>query len=277
MTDVRDNLAGTAANDARANPRGDFIWYELMTTDAEGAKAFYDAVVGWDIGPGVAEFGGYRMIGRSDGGFAGGILPITDDMQQHGSRPRWLGYIHVEDVDAAVGAIEAAGGKTWMAATDIPSVGRVALVTDPQSAPFYVMKPTPPANNPDARSDVFSASEQQRVGWNELQTSDVDAARGFYGDQFGWTSDEFMPMGEMGEYRFFARGGTRLGAIFNAGHGQPPHWRFYIRVPSIDAAKQVAEEHGATIHMGPHQVPTGDYVIIGSDPQGAEFALVGGK
>jgi len=64
--------------------------------------------------------------------------------------------------------------------------------------------------------------------------------------------------------------------MFNASNGQPSHWRFYIRVPSISAAKDAAEKGGGTIHTGPHQVPTGEYVVIGSDPQGAEFALVGG-
>ena len=81
----------------------------------------------------------------------------------------------------------------------------------------------------------------------------------------------------MGLYRFFDHDGTRIGALFNASNGQPPHWRYYFRVPSITKAKEAAEQKGGTIHMGPHQVPTGDWVVIGSDPQGAEFALVGGE
>ena len=255
---------------------GQYIWYELMTTDAEGAKAFYDAVVGWDIKEGAPEFGGYRMIGRADGGFAGGVLPISDDMAGKGGRPRWLGYLSVSDVDAKVAAIEAAGGKTWMPATDIPNVGRVALVSDPQAAPFYVMKPIPPAGSPDASSDVFSSEGLGRCGWNELQTSDVDAARRFYREQFGWGSDEFMDMGEHGLYRFFDHDGTRIGALFSA-KDQMPHWRYYFRVASIGASKAIAEKTGGTIATGPHQVPTGDWVIIGTDPQGAEFALVGGE
>jgi len=258
------------------SPQGEFIWYELMSPDPEGSKAFYDAVVGWDISEAAPEFQGYRMIGRSDGKFAGGVLPISAEMQQHGARPTWLGYIHVTDVDRSVGKIEQAGGKSLMPATDIPNVGRIAMVADPQGAPFYVMKPIPPAGDPNAKSDVFSASEQQRVGWNELQTSDVEGARRFYGDQFGWGSEEYMDMGEMGLYRFFDQQGTRIGALFDASNGQRSHWRFYIRVPSISAAKDAAERGGGTIHMGPHQVPTGEYVVIGSDPQGAEFALVGG-
>jgi hypothetical protein len=277
MSDVREQPAATTSAASSSNPRGAFIWYELMTPDPEGAKAFYDAVVGWDIGPAVPEYSGYRMIGRSDGKFAGGVLPLTDEMRQHGARPTWLGYNYVDDVDGSVAAIERAGGKTFMAPFDIANVGRVAMVADPQGAPFYVMKPVPPANDPNAQSDVFSPDAEQRVGWNELQTSDVEGARRFYGEQFGWNSDEFMSMGEMGDYRFFARDGERIGALFNAGNGQPPHWRFYIRVQSISAAKQTAERMGGTIHMGPHQVPTGDWVIVGSDPQGAEFALVGGQ
>jgi predicted enzyme related to lactoylglutathione lyase len=96
---------------------------------------------------------------------------------------------------------------------DIPNIGRIALISDPQGAPIYLMKPIPPADDPTAKSDVFSPSEQQRVGWNELSTTDPAGARRFYGEQLGWTSDEFMPMGEMGEYRFFDHRGTRIGAL----------------------------------------------------------------
>jgi predicted enzyme related to lactoylglutathione lyase len=219
----------------------------------------------------------YRMIGRSDGGNAGGVLRLTGEMAGHGARPTWLGYLNVADVDATAASIEAAGGKTLMPPTDIAGVGRIAMVADPQGAPFYIMTPMPPTDGSSGgKSDVFSADAQQRVGWNELQTGDVAAARTFYGEQFGWETGDFMDMGEMGEYRFIDHGGERLGALFNAANGQPPHFRFYFRVPSIAAAKATAEAKGGTIHMGPHQVPTGDWIVIGSDPQGAEFALVGG-
>ena len=274
MTDVRD--APATANENQPAATGGFIWYELMTPDPEGAKGFYDDVVGWDIGEGVPEYGGYRMIGRSDGGYAGGVLPLNDEMQQHGARPTWLGYIHVADVDDAAKSIEAAGGTTLMPANDIPNVGRIAMVADPQGAPFYIMKPIPPANDAKAESDVFSTDAQQRVGWNELNTSDPAAARAFYTGQFSWGADEFMDMGDMGEYRFLERNSTRIGALCGVMPGGQPKWRYYIRVPSIAKAKEVAEARGGTINMGPHQVPTGDYIIIGTDPQGAEFALVGG-
>ena len=92
-----------------------------MTTDPDGAKRFYDAVVGWTIGERIDRRSDYRMIGRSDGGFAGGVLPLTDEMRSHGARPVWLGYLGVDDVDATVAQIEAKGGQVLMPACDIPT------------------------------------------------------------------------------------------------------------------------------------------------------------
>src|SRR5438046_2561378 len=127
MTDVLD-ISAPSTTTSQESPRGDFLWYELMTPDPDGAKAFYDAVVGWNIEAQSQFPNGYRMIGRSDGKFAGGVLPLNDEMQQHGARPTWLGYILVDDVDATAAAVERSGGKTFMAPFDLPNIGRVALV-----------------------------------------------------------------------------------------------------------------------------------------------------
>ncbi|MDQ3958793.1 MAG: VOC family protein [Pseudomonadota bacterium] len=269
MTDVREDPAATATS--RSDTHGKFVWYELLTPDTDGAKAFYDAVVGWDIGEPAPEFDGYRMIG-SEGGFAGGVNP-----HDHFPGPRWMGYIAVDDVDSAVTSIEKGGGRLLKEAWDIPNVGRVAMAADPQGAPFYVIKPSPPAGQENAPNDVFSPDKPGRCAWNELSTSDPVAARRFYGEQFDWESGDFMDMGEHGEYRFFDHRGVRLGAVAGTMDGQPPHWRHYFRVPSIAKAKETAEANGGKIAMGPMEVPGGDHIIIGFDPQGAEFALVGGK
>src|SRR6476469_7657838 len=132
------------------------------------------------------------MIGRSDGKFAGGAMQITDEMKQHGARPVWLAYIYSPDVDAQATAIERDGGKVMMPPFDIPGVGRVAMVTDPQGAPFYIMTPIPPAGEPEAKSDVFSPDQPQRVRWNELSTTDQDAAIDFFRRQFGWGQEGSM-------------------------------------------------------------------------------------
>ena len=276
MTDLRTEAAPAASAGSPRNPHGSHIWYELMTSDPDGAKAFYDAVVpGWSIGDRLEGEQDYRMIGRSDGGSAGGVLKLTDEMRQHGARPIWLGYVGVDNVDATVAKLETLGGKALMPAFDIPQ-GRIAMVADPQGNPFYVMTPVPPEGQEGKQSDVFSSDQPQCVSWNELSTADPVAARPFYGDLFGWKSDEFMDMGELGEYRFLAHHGTTIGAVSGCFPGASAGWRYYIRVPSISQAVEAVREGGGTVAMGPHEVPGGDWIIVGTDPQGAEFALVGG-
>ena len=276
MTDLTDEAVATAPAKERASDRGSFIWYELMSPDPEGSKAFYDSVVDWNIGEGVPEYNGYRMIGRSDGGFAGGLLPLTDEMQQHGARPAWLGYIYVEDVDATVASIERAGGKALMPAFEVPNVGRVAMVADPQGAPFYIMKPIPPANDPEGKSDVFSVDQPQRVRWNELATSDPDAAVDFYRSQFGWDQQGDMDMGEMGKYRFIQTNGVNIGAVMR----KPPQlpmslWTYYIGVDDINRAVEAINASGGRVLNGPMEIPGGEFALNGLDPQGASFGLVG--
>lgn len=263
------------------NPAGSFIWYELMTPDPDAVAPFYAAVTGWTIGPAdPAQASGmdYRMIGRADGKFAGGVLRLSADMQQHGARPLWLGYLYTPDVDALVAAIAADGGKVQMAATDIPHVGRIAMVTDPQGVPFYVMTPIPPPGQPDATSDVFDREARQRVNWNELASPDLAGAKAFYSRHFGFEFNEAMDMGPMGDYAFIDHHGQRIGAIMQQpDKTQPSVWLFYVGVPSIAAAVKAIEANGGRVVMGPQEVPTGEWIVVATDPAGAAIGLAGPK
>lgn len=255
---------------------GSFIWYELVTPDPDGAKAFYDAVVGWTVA-GEAQFpNGYRMIGRSDGKQAGGILPLTDEMRAHGARPIWLGYIHADDVDKTAAAIRADGGQVHMEPFDIPDVGRVAMVTDLLGVPFYIMTPTPPADDPDATSDVFDPDKPQHVRWNELSTTDQEGAIAFFARHFGWVQEGGMPMGEMGDYKFVHANGVAIGAIMPKPAQQPMSaWLFYIGVDDIDRATTAVTDGGGTLIHDPMEIPGGEFSLAAIDPQGAAFGLVG--
>jgi predicted enzyme related to lactoylglutathione lyase len=175
-----------------------------------------------------------------------------------------------------VAAIERDGGRAMMPAFDIPGVGRVAMVTDPSGAPFYIMKPLPPEGDPNAKSDVFSVDQPQRVRWNELSTTDQDGAVDFYRRHFGWTQEGSMPMGEMGDYRFIQANGVNIGAIMR----KPPQlpvslWTYYIGVDDIDRAAEAIKAGGGQILNGPMEIPGGEFALNGLDPQGAAFGLVG--
>lgn len=259
---------------------GSFIWYELMTPDPDAAGRFYGAVLGWKLTPQTAPPGGkdYRMILRDDGGSAGGVLRLSADMQRHGARPVWLGYLQVADVDAATQAIVADGGKLLVPRMDLP-VGQVAMVADPLGAPLYVMNPIPPPDQPRARSDVFeaSASVTQRVRWNELASADLARARAFYAKHFNFAFNESMPMGPLGDYCFIDHDGLRIGALMQAPAGSPPGiWLFYFGVPSVAAARQAILDGGGKVLRDAHQVPDGSTILVAMDPAGAAFAVAGG-
>jgi predicted enzyme related to lactoylglutathione lyase len=258
-----------------SDPTGNWIWYELMTSDPDAASRFYASVVGWTFSGDPDPQAGavdYRHITRSDGGGAGGMLALTKDMTDHGARPCWVGYIHVADVDGAAAAIVADGGKLLMPKMTIP-VGSFAMVADPQGAPFYVMTPTPP--QPGAVSDVFSQTEPQHVRWNELAAADPVAALGFYLERFGWKQAGEMDMGPMGKYRFLQAGEVGIGAVTAKPPQSPTMWIHYIGVDDIDRAVAAVSAGGGKTMQGPHEIPGGEFSFLGIDPQGALFGLVG--
>ena len=255
------------------------IWYELMTPDPAHVAPFYAATLGWDIqGVGAETPSGhpYWMIGRSDGGFAGGVILLTPEMTVAGGRPGWLPYFHVEDVPATVAKAESLGARTWLAPMTMEQ-GTMAMLGDEQGASFYVMDPIPPAGNPDAVSDVFQPNTPGHCWWNELETSDEPAATAFYTGLFGWKADQTMPMGDRGDYRFIEQDGP-LGAInpYMAEYMRVG-WVPYFGVAEVKAAFEAANSNGGTIHQEVHEVPGGDQIFVASDPAGALVGFVGKK
>ena len=278
MSDVHTQDAPERMAKQRGDTPGGFIWYELMTTDPAGAKRFYDQVVsGWSIATdSVAPGIDYRMINRSDGKMAGGVLTLTDDMQRDGAHPIWVGYIHTAEVDAAVEAIKADGGSVMMEPWDQPGVGRLAMVTGPEGAPFYLMDPIPPADDPNAKSDVFAVNDAEHFRWNELYSSDPARSVDFYKRHFGWSQEGDMDMGQMGKYQFIQHDGVGIGAIMKAPPNVPNSiWNHYIGVVDIDRAAEAVSAGGGQVANGPMEIPGGEYALNAIDPQGATFGLVG--
>jgi predicted enzyme related to lactoylglutathione lyase len=250
-----------------SNPPGTPIWYELVTPDPDGATGFYEHVVGWKIGEPPTGAPDYRMIGVP-GGAVGGVLPLTDDMKAAGARPTWLLYLGVEDVDATAEKALSIGAHIFVPPTDIPGVGRFALLADPQGAPFYIMR-----SDSDQTSTAYAPGKAGHCGWNELCTPDFGVALGFYAALFGWENRDTMNMGPMGDYHFLHAGSLCIGAAAET-KDQPAHWNLYFIVPDIDIAVERVRAGGGSIEIGPIEVPSGDRILHGTDPQAAHFALV---
>ena len=248
---------------------GRFIWYELMTREPEAAKAFYRKVVGWEaeaFDPGDM---GYCVL-QANGRGIGGILPMPREPREAGAGSAWLGYVAVEDVDAAAQRIVEAGGQLHRDIVDIPTVGRIAMVSDPQGAPFYLIAPEGEDQPPPA------AMSPGHVGWHELHTSDWRSAFGFYAAQFGWEKAEAMEMGPMGTYQIFTMGGGDwAGGMFAPEGLARPFWLLYFVVGDIDEAAERVRSAGGEVLQGPREVPGGAWIIQCHDPEGVSFALAG--
>jgi predicted enzyme related to lactoylglutathione lyase len=253
-----------------------FIWYELFTTDTAAAQKFYGQVVGWTTVDSGQTDKDYRVWMAKDQG-VGGLLAIPKEAPNADAKPRWLGYIHVADVDRAVSQLTGVGGHVHWPATDIPGVGRIARVSDPQGAEFYVMDPKPMDARADAKSTAFAEGVPGHCSWNELQTTNAADALKFYKEHFGWTSPRSMDMGPMGSYHVIsADGKSDMGGMMNmAPECQSPAWKFYFCVDDIDAAQARATAAGGVVLNGPHQVPGGNWIVQAKDPQDCTFALVG--
>ncbi len=248
---------------------GRFVWYELMTTDTEGAKAFYGKVLGFGTTDSAIPGMVYSIFTLAETG-VGGLIDLPEDAKKMGAPSTWVGYVGVDDVDATVGQIRSRGGAAYVPPTDIPDIGRFAVVADPQRATFAVFKPLTPMGNPPAQGTLG------RIGWHELSAADWEKAFAFYADLFGWQKADAIDMGPMGTYQLFAASGQTLGGMFNKPPTIPaPFWLYYFNVDNIDAAATRVKEGSGEILNGPMQVPGGSWIVQCKDPQGAMFALVG--
>jgi predicted enzyme related to lactoylglutathione lyase len=249
------------------SPKGKFGWYELMTSDPKAAAKFYSDVVGWTAKEMPSGNGStYTTFNIGDVGIAG-MLTIP-------GHTAWVGYIAVDDVDAHIEKIVAAGGKLWRPATDIPNMLRFAVMSDPQGAAIIVFTPDPAMPSPKRPESPAPGT----IGWHELYTTDVEAGYSFYNNLFGWTKLTDMDMGPMGIYRLFDQGDHKEmgdgGMMTKAPHIPVSCWNFYFNVDSIKAAVERVEAGGGKVLNGPMQVPGGGWIINGQDPQGAMFSLV---
>jgi predicted enzyme related to lactoylglutathione lyase len=231
----------------------------------KAAEEFYTKVVGWTVVPFEGAPEPYDMWARADGTPVGGVMKIPQGMN---FPPHWGMYVGVPNLEEGVAHIERLGGKALSPVIEVPSVGRMRTMLDPQGAAFSVYQPDQPPQ-PEVEAEVGGFS------WHELYTTDAEAAMKFYTELFGWKPTETMDMGPMGKYHMFGRGWP-LGGMMNkpAEMAQvPPNWGVYVRVPDVHEAAGRVTANGGKVLNGPMEVPGGDWIVNCMDPQGAAFAM----
>lgn len=248
--------------------RGRFCWFDLMTHDPQAAQAFYGRVVGWGTSIWEGMETPYTMWTNGDNP-QGGVMELPEEARAAGAPPHWLAYISTDDVDATAVRATELGGKVMVPPTDIPTVGRFAVLADPQGPMFAAFTALGATPGHDGTPELGEFS------WHELATTDYEAAFAFYADLFGWEKTEAMDMGPAGIYQMYGSKGRTLGGMFNKGDDMPgpPSWLHYARVPDVHKAVEVVAELCGQVLNGPMEVPGGDWIAQCLDPQGAAFAV----
>src|ERR1700732_731566 len=251
---------------------GKFVWYDVMTSDTKAAESFYRSVIGWDAKDSGKTDRSYILFSAGPA-MVGGLMPIPEEARAMGTRPRWTGYIGVDDVDAYAARVKAPGAAIHRAPEDMPGVGRFAVAADPHGAVFNLFK-----GASDEEPEPAVPGTPGHVGWHELHAGDGESAFAFYSGLFGWGKGEAMDMGTVGVYQIFATGGAPCGGMMTKMPQTPaPFWLYYFNVDAVEAAMARVKDAGGQIIHGPMQVPGGSWIAHGLDPQGAIFAMVGPK
>lgn len=242
---------------------GKFVWFEHLSHDIPGARAFYESLFDWqtemvEIPASVP----YPMIyhgGHEMGGFREGPA---------GTPTRWISYLSVPDIDASFRDGIAAGGDPVMPPVEYGMRGCGAVLADPTGAEFVIWQGTrgdPP--------DVTEIAESSWC-WNELVTTDEKKAVAYYESAFGFTG-EAVDMGPMAAYYLLKKDGIpRAGLMQATDPEEGSHWRPYVRVADCDACAAKARSLGARIVQPPRDIPAIGRFSVLTDPWSATIAVM---
>jgi len=242
-----------------------FIRHDLMCTDVPAGVRFYSALFGWTTTE--IKFMGSTIVRLLSGDrVQGAIIPFDKSL---GFPSHWVPYIYVASVDDCCKRVGELAGQVCMGASQIPP-GTFALVNDPQKAmfsPFTPITGAPAEPPPPPGIGMFC--------WDELLTTDVDAAKQFYASLFGWGSNE-MEMGPAGSYTLFTHDASPVAGCMKIPDGAPQQsrWVSYVVAEDADATAARTQELGGTVAVPPQDIPDVGRFAVLSDPTGGLFGIL---
>ncbi len=246
---------------------GTFCWADVLLNDTEVGKKFYSDLFGWDVNDMPTPQGPVYTMFLRDGKTICALAPMPQGQEMP---PHWNAYISVEDVDATAAKAVELGGVVVMPAMDVMTAGRMVFIQDPSGAIAGYWQP----------KDHIGAEligETGTVGWNELLTRDVEAAKNFYTALLGWTANT-QDMGGGVEYTTFMDGEAYRGGLMQmpemVPEMVPANWTVYFLTDDADALAARVKELGGVVQVEPQDIPDVGRFTVVADPQGAVFAAI---
>lgn len=250
---------------------GAFCWSELGTTDQAKAGEFYTRLFHWQtVDQDMGENGVYTMLSLA-GADLGGMYALAAPMFA-GVPSHWLYYVSVEDVDASAKKATRLGGKVVMPPMDVPDVGRIAVLEDPEGAKIALFCGSGHAG---AGTDPTAPGA---FCWFELHTRDPQRAERFYTGLFGWKVKHGGAGGPMEYSEWHVAGNDQpFGGMcrMQPSFGDaPPFWLGYLTVEDTDATVKKAKALGGIELSAPMDIDgVGRFAVL-ADPTGAAFAVI---
>jgi len=241
------------------NIPGKFVWFDLVTPDPAAAQAFYGKVFGWsfEATPGASDYSVFSAGGR----------PIGGIFQPAGAAPgtRWLAFVSVRDMDAAMTRLGRTGFTTVLPATKVPGRGTHAIVRDTQGAIVGLLK----SASGDPRDEPVGPGE---FFWVDLYTRSVASAAAAY----AYIGYQIVPADEDQGDRVMlvANGYARAGITALPPEGRQPGWLPYVQVEDVAATVAAAQAAGGKLLLAPDPaVLEGNIAVIG-DPLGGVIGVI---
>lgn len=248
-------------------PHATFCWGDCMSQDADKAKHFYPAVMGWEFEELQMDENYVYTQFKLEGENVAGMGQMTPDMLSAGIPSNWMNMVSVDDAEVIAAKASALGGTLIMPAMDVFEQGRMAMIQDPAGAVFGIWQP----------NSHIGAGLVNRPGamcWNELATRDIEGAQKFYGELFGWT---FGTLDESGsDYHMIYNNGRANGGmmLMDEKWGEiPPNWMIYFAVDDLDTAIEKVKANAGSLGSEVINASVGKMAVT-VDPAGAHFYLI---
>ncbi|MEE1751555.1 VOC family protein [Streptomyces sp. SP18CS02] len=251
---------------------GSPCWLDLGAPDVPAAAEFYGSVFDWEfrsVSPEAPDYGFFKLDGKT----VAGLGPLTEE----GARSAWMVYFQVPDADATTEAVRRSGGSIRLPPMSADGEGRVAQYTDPQGGQFAVWQP-------GSTKGLDVVDQAGTLTWVELYTTDAAGAKHFYGNLFGWQTQDMPLPGNGGTYSLITPTGLppeRMhGGLMQVSTeqltltGGRPYWHPVFGSRDCDATLARVRENGGSVQMGPEDAEGVGRMAVCLDRSGADFVVL---